>query len=410
VLPEPPTLLPPSPPPPNTLRRWALVAAVALILALVAATLTGSLLVSRLIGAAVSVTVRDDPTTLTLPSLPSEPRPPDAADLAALQSLLLATPSTAGVTVDEMQARGIVEALWPIREHDIDTARVAAFGSYERGVALEGDATRYASGPCGCAAARPRSITSLYLFVPRQTAYPADFLAEVTTQSLAGAQPGVVFMVFTRPSAVARWEVSLATGYATAANTPVQAYVVPARATDGFDAAASTNGTDVSALPADLAAYYQHWASTGSAPPDPTFAPGLFTSYQGGKIFTFGETVVFAGLHREVYSAGTPADGEWSFAADSLDETPADGWLLSCGTVRYEDFSTAARGVKPLTQPPDLSIWGPSLPAGQYSQVTQSGLHESCFLSDPTGAPTIVLGTDGGASRSTGVPVVAPAS
>jgi hypothetical protein len=403
VLPDPPPLLPPPAPPPNPRSRWAPAAAFGLILAMVAATIAGSLLFTRLIGAAVAITVRQDPSTVRLPVLPAAPRRPTAADVAAMRSLLTATPSTPGVAIDETLAHQIATAVWPVREQAIDTADVASLSTFESGAALEGDTSLYGTRHCGCTIPPARAMEGLYVFVPKQATFPADFLAEVTMPSVGvGGNAGVELLVFSRTSALTQWSVTLATGYENNSIGPPLVYVTPVPSA-GFNAALPATHIDLDALPADLAAYYEHWATAGTAPADPQFAPGYFTSYKGGDVSVHGETNGVGGMHHTVYSADPATDGEWSFAGESFEQAPQDGWILSCGTVRYEDVSTAAVNGALLNQPPDASTWGPTLPPGRYSQITQWGLHESCFVISPTGAPTLVLGIDGGPTRSTGV-------
>ena len=197
--------------------------------------------------------------------------------------------------------------------------------------------------------------------------------------------PGSRFLVFSRASALKPWTVTLATGYANNSIGPPIVYVGPVPS-GAFNAALPATHVDLNALPAELASYYKHWATTGTAPADAQFAPGYFTSYKGGDVYVHGETDGIAGIHHTVYSADPTTDGEWSFAGESFELTPQDGWILSCGTVRYEDVSTPVDGTL-LNQPPDQSTWGPTLPPGRYSQITQWGLHESCFAISPTGAP-----------------------
>jgi hypothetical protein len=373
-----------------------------LILAMIAVTVVGSLLFTRLIGAAIGITVRQDPSTVRLPSVPVVPHRPSAGDIASMRTLLTATPSTPGVTIDEGLARQIVTALWPVREQAIDTGDVASLSTFETGAALEGDTALYGARRCGCSTPPARAMEWDSVFVPKQTAFPANFLAEVTMPSEYGLNPGVTLLAFSRASSLTQWNVTLATGYLDNSAGPPIVYVSPVPS-GAFNAALPTTRVDLSALPADLGAYYQHWAVSGNAPPDAQFAPGFFTSYKGGDVFAYGETNGVEGAHHVTYSADPTTDGEWSFAGESFELTPQSGWILSCGTVRYEDVSTAPAGGPLLYQPPDESTWGPTLPPGRYSQITQWGLHESCFAVNPTGVPTSVLGSDGGTTRSAGV-------
>jgi hypothetical protein len=407
VLPEPPPFLPP-PPPPQAMRRWvAPVAAFGLVLALVAVTGAGSVLVTRLVAAGISMHIGNDRAGLRFPPSPSGPTAPGAADVVAMHSLLESTPTTPGVTVDKALAEKIVTALWPIRERAIYTRDLTLLSTFETGAALEGDTAMYGGQPCGCAGPLPRAAQWFDLFVPRQTAYPANFLVEVPIEATYGRDPGVEFLAFSRVSALSLWNVVLATGYQLHTSGPPEIGVAPAPA-GTFTIPLPPTKADLAALPAHLAAYYGYWALHGKAPSRTMFAPGFFTSQKGSDVFVHGETDGVDGIHHVLYSVDSKTDAEWSFGGQRFDVTPHQGWILSCGTVRYEDVFTAATGGAPLSQPLNLSSWGPTLAAGRYSQITQLGIHESCFVTDPSGGPTIVLGSDGGTTRSSGVAVTTP--
>ena len=159
-------------------------------------------------------------------------------------------------------------------------------------------------------------------------------------------------------------------------------------------------------MPGDLAAYYQHWATDGTAPTSP-FAPGVFTSSVGQTQVATDKTYASEGaVHRVTYSVDLAGDGVWSASANNDRDQPSYGWTLTCGTEHYVSVTTLAKGATPIVQPVDLSAWGSTLPPGQYTSVTQWGLHESCFMDDPYGTPYIVMGHEGGVTRSTGVPAV----
>jgi len=407
--PQPPPLLPAPPAAPHPPRgRW--IAVVALIGALVGVTIAGSFALSRFVAAHVGVQGALERRPLAPPVLPTLPprtpaareTPPSDTALAALSAVLNATPATPGVTIDQTLAHQIVVSLWPVREEALVTADFTTIGQFETGVALEGDPSEWAAPPCGCPDPLPRPIASINLFVPRQTAYPSSFLAEVTTASVDGSLPDLSFMVLTRSSAHAHWMLALETGYSFAGSAWV--YATPPVAAGGFDRATPNVGVKFSALPADLAAYYQHWEDSGTPPKRTPFGPGVFTSQVGQQ--DVANVKSFAGkgaVHHVIFSADPAQDGDWAFASNDVKEQPPDGWVLSCGTVRYVATTTINAAAAPLIQPSDLSTWGPTLPAGQYTKITQWGLHESCVLADADGVPFLVLGRNGGVTRSAGV-------
>lgn len=397
--------MPTAPATPN--RGWSPALAIALVLSLIGLTAAGSLLIAHVISNAVP-----NHALLNIPNvgpaasppgpLPSgESPPPGDSTVASLLGVLSATPETPGVTIDQALAMRIVDTMWPVREQALDTDDGAPLAGFETGSALAGDPADLLARACGCNDYTPRTIATHDLFVPKQTAYPAWFIAELTTGPVDVTSSDVSLMVFTRASAAAHWMLSLETGYSIGAPT-AWVYATPETMTSGFDLPSPVHNE----LPGDLAAYYQHWAADGTAPTSP-FAPGVFTSAVGQTQVATDKTYAAEGqLHRVSYSVDLTADGVWSASANNDRDQPSYGWTLTCGTEHYVSVTTLAKGATPIVQPADLSTWGSTLPPGQYTSVTQWGLHESCFMDDPYGTPYIVLGHEGGVTRSTGVPAV----
>ena len=389
---------PGSPPPSSPHRRWGPALAIGLVCTLLVATAAGSLVIARLVASNFPAHAVDVPSTLPQ-TAPPQSVPQGVPSLSSLLTVLASTPTTPGVTVDPAQAARIVDTLWPVREQALDTDDVSTLAEFETGSALQGDTADLVAIACGCPAPRPRPIVTSNLFVPRQSSYPSWFISEVTTSPVEGSSPDVSLMVMTRASAQAPWMVSLETGYSFATG---KAWVdaTPASMTGGFDLPMAPRNE----LPKDLAAYYQHWADDGASPPTTPFASGVFTSAIGQTQVTLDKTLAAEGqVHHVVYSYDLVHDGDWAVAANNVEEQSSYGWALSCGTVRYEAVTTLAPGAQPIVQPPDLSTWGSTLPAGQYTKITQWGLHESCFLDDPYGIPYLVLGHNGGVVRSASV-------
>jgi len=362
------------------------------------ATAAGSLVIARLVASHFPVHAIDVPSTFP-ETAPPQSTPQGVPSLTSLLTLLASAPATPGVTVDPGQAARIVDTLWPVREQTLDTDDISTLGDFETGSALQGDTAGLAATACGCPDPQPRPIATRNLFVPRQSTYPSWFISEVTTSSVEGSSPDVSLMVLTRASAQTSWMVSLETGYSFATGN-AWVYATPASMTGGYDLPMAPRNQ----LPADLAAYYQHWADDGTAPPTTPFAAGVFTSAIGQTQAALDKTLAAEGqVHHVVYSYDLVHDGDWAVAANNVEEETGYGWALSCGTVRYEAVTTLATGAQPMVQPPDLSTWGSTLAAGQYTKITQWGLHESCFLDDPDGVPYLVLGHNGGVVRSAGV-------
>jgi len=387
---------------------WTPALAIALVVSLIGLTAAGSLLIAHAIGGALPnralLTIPNVGPAESSPALmPSgESSPPGEPGVASLLGVLSDTPQTPGVTIDRSLAMRIVDTLWPVREQAIDTDDATPLAGFETGSALQGDTAGLAARACGCNDYTPRTIATHNLFIPRETAYPAWFIDELTTGPVDVTSSDVSLMVFTRASAAAHWMLALETGYSIGAPT-AWVYATPETMASGFDLPSPVHNE----LPGDLAAYYQHWATDGTAPTSP-FAPGVFTSAIGQAQVAADKSYAAAGqVHRVSDSVDVAADGVWSASANNVRDQPSYGWTLTCGTERYEAVTTPAKGAAPIIQPPDLSTWGSTLPAGRYTSVTQWGLHESCFLDDPYGTPYIVLGHQGGVIRSAGVPAAA---
>lgn len=391
-----------APPPANPSQRWAPMLAIGLVVALVAGTAAASLLVTRAISSgfpnhALAAIPSIFPGTEPPAQSPGVPGP------TALLTVLAAAPETPGVIVDPALAARILDTLWPVREQALDSNDLVTLAGFETGSALQGDTAESIAAGCGCSDPLPRPIATQNLFVPRQSTYPAWFISELTTSPVDGSQPDVSLMVFTRASAAAHWMVALETGYSFAAGSAAWVYATPAAMASGFDLPTPTHNE----LPGDLQSYDQHWADHGSAPPVSPLAPGVFTSAIGQEQVTLRNTLAGQGqVHRVVYAIDLAHDGVWSVSANNVRAQPAFGWALTCGTVRYEAVTTLAAGAAVMVQRTDLATWGSTLPAGTYTRITQWGLHESCFLDDQSGIPYIVLGHNGGVTRSTGVPAV----
>jgi hypothetical protein len=122
------------------------------------------------------------------------------------------------------------------------------------------------------------------LFVSRESAYPAAFMAQVRTTTDDHLSPYIEIMVFVRQSAVDPWMVALDTGYS---GFSVMDEAAAADAS-GFDQQAPVfPGIDPTALPGQLAAYWQHWKTAGGPPPGSDFAHRSWTDLQGQHLYAY---------------------------------------------------------------------------------------------------------------------------
>lgn len=255
-----------------------------------------------------------------------------------------------------------------------------------------------------------RPATQIRVLVPLQTAYPARFLAEVLTtvypnpngESPPGTQY-VEYFVFTRPESGSPWKAVLNTGGGAL-------YTVVA-GPGGYDAEPPHQSwVDPADVPADLAAYWQHWKDFGGSPPGNLFAPGRWTTIQGENLESFKVVGLQRGVVDHVtYFADTRTDGLYQFAVDQDLE-------FECFTVRYHSVLTPAYWA--LHQDAAYVNFGGLLPPRDYTMIDVHGLHESCALIAPMrdqpmnelGSGVGVVGGQGGEVTVRGVPAPVPPS
>ena len=401
----------PQPPPPPAAPEWAPPAAQpwqqpqpggGRRTTLIATGLTIALLAAAFAGVAV-VTRSNPPNTLAGTAantpVPTATPTPDAA--AALASLRTApAPKDGSVVITHDQADKLVRAFWPVREAGLSHRNPDTIRAIEDGPAREWDVI---GCTMGCPPPNARSIRDVHLFVPLQTRFPASFMAHVLTTEYHTSGPQVEIFVFTRQSATAPWTISFNAYYSQVDHIIEAATEDPST---GLEATPPVDPSHVpSALPGMLAAYWQHWKDTGSAPPNTQFGDSYFTTQIGQGLWATRQDDHTLGLDEHVaYSADNAADGMWSFAVSTsgANATPLPGRVLTCGTVRYRAVTTPLKAGGAVVQSVDFDPFGNLLRPGRYSSVTESGLHMSCILTAP-GRPIFVTGAAGQQTKVFGV-------
>lgn len=321
-----------------------------------------------------------------------------SASAGSLNSVLTAMPATSGVTVDPAEANAVVRAVWPAREQALYQRNASTIARLETGSAAAWDVIRCTAG---CPPPSPRDLIALRTFVPRQRLYPARFMAEVRTTTDDHSEPYIEIMIFTRSDPREPWRLALDSGYAGVAAMSE----TPVADSSGFDATPIPESPDPGTLPSSLAAYWQHWKDTGTPPTDNVFTPGYWTDEQGQYLYSYKQTLLQRGQVESVtYSADADADGVWTFALNEVaNGKTTTGWRLSCGTVHYQATVVPLAAGSALIQSADQSEWGTLLAPGPYSQITNVGLHQSCFLIE-VGYPGVgVVGGNGGLIKVAGV-------
>ena len=305
------------------------------------------------------------------------------------------TAPAAAQVISPAAAVAVVDAMWPQREQALAGDDQAVTDRLETGVAREYD-DAITADDLGLHERSLRIVRPhgpVRVFVPPETGYPADFLAEVETSEYE--TPSVQWtemMIFTEAAPGAPWLLAFDTGYA---GPLVQE---PVRTAGGLDAAAPKLGWIAPASVGPmLASYWQHWKDDRSPPPGTVFAPGYWTTEHGrNDIATTKQGGVSSdcGCRRWVTYRSDARDGVYQFAF-----TPTAGYPLLdlvCSTVRYSDVARPLAG-QTLYQNPARTNWGGTLPPGNYSSITSEGLRQTCVIASPSqGVALQVAAANGG--------------
>jgi hypothetical protein len=282
------------------------------------------------------------------------------------------------VTPDSADAA--LQAIWPLRERALTSRDPNALSAIEQGSALAGDDVRMT---CGCLV-RPTAapLIDYSVFVERQQSYPAHFLAAVATGS--ADRPYQEFLGLTRASAAQPWRVVLDSGEQflqphglDVASVDPDGYLVPiSRRRAAADAA----------LPARLAAYWQHAKSTGHLESNSGFAAGPWTTAWAKKST--------ANVNGRVLSNGWVVHSTYSATKDDpVFMANVGPWTLTCGSVHLHAVIKAAHGL--LVQDSDQHEFGIMVAPGMYHAEVGDGIAQTCFYTPSSGTgPVHVVGGD----------------
>jgi hypothetical protein len=301
----------------------------------------------------------------------------------------LAVSDNGPTVITPAQALGVAKAL--LRWHDDGLAQLngGAIAKVEVEPARGYDLSVIAYALANSQRLTSERGTAVAVIVPRQSSYPAYFLAVVSLTTLQGAVPAEsgALIVAVRADRSSPWRLSYITEWGGSAHQ-----FTPTLDEQGYAMMPPGSVSDVAINPAavpDLVAkYWQGWRTDGAAPGDPqseALAPGPWTT-------ELGPTLRRHGQRGRTNVTAYRVDG-----ADSIYLTRVDlKSELECFTVRVDETDTfTAPGT---FQDPWRSLWGPLLPAGIYSEVRTSGIEMSCAIVRPGALPGSVtlLGRTGG--------------
>ena len=286
-----------------------------------------------------------------------------------LPAALTAPGTVPGTVVSPDQAHAVLQAMWNLRTQAFLTDNRSLIAEFETGPALEADEVT-----CGCTTRGVRGpIAGESIFVPRQTVYPAVFLAEVETTLLG--DPYLQYLVIARQSLATPWEVVADPG-----ESGTRRLDQPQVGPGGFDDAATPSASSTD-LPSELAFYWHTWTEEGRAPAPSPFARGQWTAQAGARFAKqpSGSWDSHNGLMGYYGFEGGGGNEVWSFGT-------ATG-AITCGVVRWQTVWTYPGGGP--HQDSARRNWGPSVAAGTYQYMADTEIMQPCFI-QRAGAPTVV--------------------
>ena len=246
---------------------------------------------------------------------------------------------------------------------------------------------------CTCALPPPVSPYFIITEVPLQQSYPLYFLSEIVTQynvsNRSTPQYGMELQILTKARPSAPWQLSLATGYDEVDGSqppPLSMNSVPVPPVPPSHISYSYNPppNGPSLVPASqylpmLAAYWQTWKTTGSAPANSVFVNDGGTSGFGAEIAQSPQDEYdHYNFHVD------PKYPQWVFSGDS-------GQPMVCGTIVDTSKNKANPGA--LIQNARRTNWGMQLPQGAYYSITSQYIHQTCVA--PNGSRLDAYGTEG---------------
>jgi hypothetical protein len=316
---------------------------------------------------------------------PSAPLPAAVSSTAPAGSPSVVTPT---------MARAILDAVWPLRESAMSQGNLGVLRQLESGSALAGDTVRVG---CGCKVREsPAPMTDSLIFVSRQTAYPATFMAHVLTTA-SGGNPYVQYFVFRRTAAGSSWQIVFETG-AEYPSSPSLSQ--PDVATDGYTREPTTaQRAHLASVPGLIAAYWTQAKDTGrSDGAMGPLEPGYWTDQKAVRL----------AAHRNGAVQSNGLIGKFRYWVDPKDPvfvSRAKGEAFACALIHRRAAYTH-HGLMYPYQDSARDDWGPGVAPGRYREIDTAGVAETCYF-EPDQAHGLDVDVIGGdelvESASTGV-------
>jgi hypothetical protein len=335
--------------------------------------LTAVAIVAVVAGLVLAVGARHQGSDVVLPPAGSLP---SAADQGSGQLRPVHPGPAAGqLVVTPAMARQAVDDFWTAHATALHAKDLKTLGALSSGAARRWEVGDVACG-CGDTVFVEKFIDAAY-FVPRQTTYPAHFVAQVHMQYGGPDGQGVEILVFERTGPQTRWTVVEHSGYWPSSGRTIQVGM-PLTDADGY----------LVEVPAQLRSrartlathYARAWQRTketgrvsGSGTAEFNVAGNIKTQFDRVSEFR-QDRVQRNGLvgHFRYYVD----------AADPLVVVPdARGFVLACQPVR-ETLTYSDRPGRGVYQDPEQRNWGVLLRPGTYPAITMHEAWQTCFAFD----------------------------
>ena len=287
-------------------------------------------------------------------------------------------------------AAKVLHAYWPVHEGALAAGNLHALATLATGTAASWE---HGAVGCGCySITKPRPLLNAAYFVPRQTRYPAFFVAEAQTEY---GSPWVELLVFTKRRAADRWLVTEDSGFGPMPGHEARLFaplVGPGGFNVSIDDAIAPDQRDraLEAAP-KLAALWQQATNTGQVPATTRF------DLHGDSL----TRVKKIASHRQDALQSTGLFAHYSFyvsPSDPLFEVTGQyGDEFACQPIREKATYTPRPG-EVILQDKQQDNWGALLAPGTYPKIIEEDVWETCFLvpEDPHSPATILDQSIGG--------------
>lgn len=295
------------------------------------------------------------------------------ATIAPSEAVVLEPPGPpAGKTVVTPQmADRVLRAHWPVHEEALRNEDLDLLATLSAGSARRWEINAIA---CDCfTVSTVRPLLEAVYFVPRQTTYPARFIAQVRTSYSNGGE-GVEVLTFSRSGPRARWLVVESSFFGPQEGNPAL-LILPDTTADGFTKPVSpAQRARARSVARQFAAVWQKTKNTGRIPA--SAAAFVLPGQTGDHLAELAE-------HRQDTRQRNGLLGHFTYfttKADPLVVVPsAHHFVLACQPVHGNIEYTPGAG-RTVYQDPELKNWGPLVKAGHYRAMTLYQEWQTCFV------------------------------